>query len=75
MATCVCISILFRAQCSKINLVQAMISLLRNRHATKQVCACMFEFNILQFMYHTGINTSEKVTHVPIVFDLVDGTG
>lgn len=44
MAICVCISILLQAQSNKINLVQAMISLLlRNGHATKQVCVCMFD--------------------------------
>ena len=43
MAICVCISILLKAQSHKVNLVPAMISLLlRNGHATKQVCACTF---------------------------------
>ena len=42
MAICVCISILLQAQNGKINLVQAVIGLLlRNGHATKQVCVCM----------------------------------
>ena len=39
MALCVCMSILLQVQSQKINLVQAVISLLlRYGHATKQVC-------------------------------------